>query len=69
MTSVEQIDIAVIGAGLGGAADLPGLRHVNEPASVRDTRARAGLLAVEKAATASRSAVRALRAGPLRYHR
>ncbi|MGQ0564099.1 MAG: translocation/assembly module TamB domain-containing protein [Gemmobacter sp.] len=42
--SVAEAELRVPSTGLGGASDLPGLRHVNEPAPVRTTRARAGLL-------------------------
>lgn len=37
-------EIRVPSTGMGGTGDLPGLRHVNEPAAVRLTRQRAGLL-------------------------
>ncbi|ESW62479.1 MAG: hypothetical protein Q27BPR15_00760 [Rhodobacter sp. CACIA14H1] len=37
-------EVQIPSTGLGGAADIPDLRHVNEPADVRATRARAGLL-------------------------
>ena len=42
--NVGETELRVPSTGLGGAGDLPGLRHVNEPAPVRTTRARAGLL-------------------------
>jgi translocation and assembly module TamB len=42
--AVREAELRVPSTGLGGASDLPGLRHVNEPAAVRATRARAGLL-------------------------
>lgn len=42
--NVGETELRVPSTGLGGADDLPGLRHVNEPAPVRTTRARAGLL-------------------------
>ncbi|WGV15257.1 translocation/assembly module TamB domain-containing protein [Fuscovulum ytuae] len=38
-------EVQIPSTGLGGAADIPDLRHVNEPGAVRETRARAGLLA------------------------
>ena len=41
---VGETELLVPSTGLGGAGDLPGLRHVYEPAPVRATRARAGLL-------------------------
>ena len=49
-----ETELRVPSTGFGGAAGLPDLRHVNEPAEVRATRARAGL--VEDAAKARRSA-------------
>jgi translocation and assembly module TamB len=41
---VGETELRIPSTGLGGAGDLAGLRHVNEPAPVRATRARAGLL-------------------------
>lgn len=40
-----------IPSGLGGAGDIPDIRHVNEPEAARATRARAGLIAEPDAAT------------------
>ena len=42
--NLGETELRMPATGLGGAGDLPGLRHVNEPAPVRATRARAGLL-------------------------
>lgn len=42
-----QTELQIPSTGIGGLGDLPDLRHVNEPADVRATRARAGLLGVE----------------------
>ena len=39
-----ETELRVPSTGFGGAAGLPDLRHVNEPADVRATRERAGLL-------------------------
>ncbi len=51
-----ETELRVPSTGFGGAAGLPDLRHTNEPADVRATRARAGLLAdVAKAARQSTS--------------
>ena len=47
-----ETELRVPSTGFGGAAGLPDLRHVNEPADVRATRARAGLL--ESAARSAR---------------
>lgn len=41
---LDDTELRIPSTGLGGTGDLPGLRHVNEPAPVRQTRARAGLL-------------------------
>lgn len=41
---LSETEVQIPSTGLGGAADIPDLRHVNEPAPVRETRARAGLL-------------------------
>ena len=49
-----KTELRVPSTGFGGAAGLPDLRHVNEPADVRATRARAGLL--ESAAASARTA-------------
>lgn len=40
-----ETELRIPSTGFGGAAGLPDLRHRNEPATVRATRARAGLLA------------------------
>jgi len=42
-------EFRIPGTGLGGVAALPELRHVNEPADVRATRARAGLVGAGRA--------------------
>ncbi|NGQ91193.1 translocation and assembly module protein TamB [Rhodobacter sp. HX-7-19] len=42
--TLSGTEIQIPSTGLGGAADIAGLRHVNEPADVRATRARAGML-------------------------
>ena len=47
-----KTELRVPSTGFGGAAGLPDLRHVNEPADVHATRARAGLL--DSAATGRR---------------
>lgn len=41
---LSATEVQIPSTGLGGAADIPDLRHVNEPGPVRETRARAGLL-------------------------
>lgn len=41
---LSETEVQIPSTGLGGAADIPDLRHVNEPRPVRETRARAGLL-------------------------
>lgn len=41
-----QTEIQIPSTGLGGTADLTDLRHINEPAAVRATRDRAGLLGI-----------------------
>jgi translocation and assembly module TamB len=43
---LSNTEVQIPSTGLGGVADLPGLQHVNEPADVRATRGRAGLLGV-----------------------
>lgn len=48
-----ETELRVPSTGFGGAAGLPELRHINEPADVRATRRRAGLLA--EAAAAARA--------------
>ncbi len=40
--ALTQTELRVPSTGFGGAGDLPGLRHLNEPAPQRATRARAG---------------------------
>ncbi|NBE07349.1 translocation/assembly module TamB domain-containing protein [Paragemmobacter ruber] len=46
---LAETEVQIPSTGLGGSADIPDLRHVNEPAEVRATRARAGLLGLETA--------------------
>jgi translocation and assembly module TamB len=41
---LSETEVRIPSTGLGGSADIPDLRHVNEPREVRATRARAGLL-------------------------
>ncbi|HEX9857751.1 MAG TPA: translocation/assembly module TamB domain-containing protein, partial [Paracoccaceae bacterium] len=41
---LNETELRIPSTGLGGAGVLPDLRHVNEPAEVRATRARAGLI-------------------------
>lgn len=41
---LEETELRIPSTGLGGSAAIPELRHVYEPAGVRATRARAGLL-------------------------
>ncbi|PLL14593.1 translocation and assembly module protein TamB [Tabrizicola sp. TH137] len=41
---LSETEVQIPSTGLGGAADIPDLRHVNEPGAVREMRARAGLL-------------------------
>lgn len=48
--TLVKTELRVPSTGFGGAAGLPDLRHVNEPAAVRATRARAGLLDTASAA-------------------
>ena len=43
--TLVETELRIPSTGFGGAAGLPELRHANEPADVRATRARAGLLA------------------------
>jgi translocation and assembly module TamB len=43
--TLVETELRIPSTGFGGAAGLPELRHINEPADVRATRARAGLLA------------------------
>lgn len=42
--TIREAEIRVPSTGLGGAGAIPDLRHINEPAAVRTTRSRAGLL-------------------------
>ncbi|TXH99653.1 MAG: translocation and assembly module protein TamB [Pseudorhodobacter sp.] len=51
--TLGETELRVPSTGFGGAAGLPELRHINEPADVRATRRRAGLL--EDAAKAARA--------------
>ncbi len=46
---LAETEVQIPSTGLGGSADIPDLRHVNEPADVRATRARAGLLGADGA--------------------
>ncbi len=41
---LSETEVQIPSTGLGGGADIPELRHVNEPGPVHETRARAGLL-------------------------
>ncbi len=41
---LSETEVQIPSTGMGGASDLVDLQHVNEPAEVRATRARAGLL-------------------------
>lgn len=45
--SLDTTEIQVPESGIGAAGSLPDLRHIGEPAAVRATRARAGLLRVD----------------------
>lgn len=51
--AVPESEVLVASTGLGGAGTLPDLSHRNEPAAVRETRRRAGLLADASAADAA----------------
>lgn len=42
--ALPETEIRIASTGLGAVGDLPELQHVNEPAAVRETRRRAGLL-------------------------
>jgi translocation and assembly module TamB len=42
--TLSETEVQIPSTGMGGASDLVDLQHVNEPAEVRATRARAGLL-------------------------
>lgn len=44
---IGETELRVPSTGLGGGGTIDGLRHVNEPAPVRSTRARAGLIETE----------------------
>lgn len=46
---LSETELQIPSTGLGGAADIANLQHVNEPADVRATRARAGLLGMDGA--------------------
>lgn len=50
---LSETQIQVPSGSLSSLADVPDIRHVNEPPSVRATRARAGLIKQEKARPAS----------------
>ena len=43
--TLSETELQIPSTGLGGGGDIPDLRHLNEPQDVRQTRARAGLLA------------------------
>ena len=53
-----QTELRIPSSGLGGIAAIPDLRHVGEPAAVRRTRARAGLLDAAGGTAAPRRAYR-----------
>jgi len=42
--TLDATELRIPSTGFGGSGDLPGLLHLREPADVRNTRARAGLL-------------------------
>ncbi len=42
--ALTETELRIPSTGFGGAGDLPGLQHVQEPPAVRETRARAGVL-------------------------
>ena len=52
--ALAETELRVPSTGFGGAAGLEGLRHISEPADVRATRARAGLLGDGASAGGSR---------------
>jgi translocation and assembly module TamB len=56
--TLSETEIRVPSTGLGGVADIPDLRHRNEPAAVRATRARAGLAGTGDGATGAGRAAR-----------
>ena len=47
--TLDETELRIPSTGLTGVGDLPGLVHINEPAAVRDTRRRAGLIETESA--------------------
>lgn len=51
--ALPETEIRIAATGLGGQELLDGLQHIGEPAAVRETRRRAGLIADPAAATAS----------------
>lgn len=53
--ALPETEIRVSSTGLGGATSLEGLTHINEPAPVRETRRRAGLLASQNTDTGGTS--------------
>ncbi|MFN3723531.1 MAG: translocation/assembly module TamB domain-containing protein [Paracoccaceae bacterium] len=56
--ALPQTEIRIAATGLGGQELLDGLQHIGEPAAVRETRRRAGLLADAGAASGSGSPAR-----------
>lgn len=56
--ALPETEIRVADTGFGGAGGLPGLEHLNEPAPVRETRRRAGLLADAAAGSGGNGAAR-----------
>ncbi|WP_145105319.1 translocation/assembly module TamB domain-containing protein [Cereibacter sediminicola] len=54
---LEETELRIPSTGFGGANGLPNLQHRNEPAAVRTTRARAGLIDSGRGAAGGRSAV------------
>ena len=58
--ALAETEVRIASTGLGSAADLPGLRHVNEPLPVAQTRKRAGLIADATTAANAASAPIAL---------
>ncbi len=55
--NLAETELRIPDTGLGSQGQLPGLRHLNEPGSVRETRRRAGLFGVETAPGASGAGV------------
>lgn len=47
--TLSETELRVPSTGLGGVAAIPDMTHVNEPAAVRDTRQRAGLIQTAEA--------------------